>query len=99
MPGPDDWTDADFVPRDREAPGPADAADLAYRAQLEWLRREIRSRLDAGATQPEVVGWLVAQGCNPGAAPRLVVWAQTAPPDHLLPNEATGGRVICVEMQ
>jgi hypothetical protein len=81
MSEPNDWTDADFVSRDTPVP---DSADERKRAEdydrLEWIRREVRSRLMAGETQPQVSGWLVAEGLDPGAAARLVAWAAQADP-------------------
>ena len=90
MSPPDEWTDADFVPRE---PGTAEESpEQAERERMEWCRREIRSRLGAGESQAQVIGWLVEVGCDPGVAARLVAWAQTA-----APLQPPGGGVICVE--
>lgn len=76
MSEPNDWTDADFVSRDTPVP---DSADERKRAEeydrLEWIRREIQSRLMAGETQTQVSGWLVAEGLDPGEATQVVAWA------------------------
>src|SRR5262245_1947264 len=96
MPAPDEWTDADFVPHepDKTSESP-ESPEQAERQRMEWCRLEILSRLGAGESQTQVIDWLVKLGCDPGAAVRMIAWAQTAAP--LRPPG--GDIVVCVEQR
>jgi hypothetical protein len=61
---PDDWTDADFMPRDDP--------DL-----IEALRNHIRHRLYQGATRRQVEDELIAQGIDPTYAIEIVSSVRT----------------------
>jgi len=95
MSAPDEWTDADFVPRYEDRPDlPSNPSEQTTKERLEWYRREIRSRLGIGETQAQVIAWLVKEGISSDTAEEFMLWAQTAAPIH-----PPGGVVFCVEQR